>query len=343
MLSDDLLSILICPRDQTPLWRSGDFLVCKIDHKYPVVDGVPVFLCPEQPQTIRLAYASIRAAETGIGAPLYVDTLGGISLESKQRIEREAQERQSTIDPVISWMVATTSGRAYSSLIGKLSSYPIPEIPFAPTQERHRLLDVGCSWGRWSVSAAQKGWHVVGIDPSLGALMAARRLAATKRLDIGFICGDVRFMPFKAEAFQALFSYSVLQHFDDPDLHAALTEIARVMAKGGVSKVQMAHRGGIMSTYHRTRSDHINAGRFSVRYLSWQRLQDAFEKAIGPTTLRAEAFGGLGLLYSDRNIVSPWARFVITISEAMKRAARILPPLRYISDSVLVESHKAMS
>jgi hypothetical protein len=69
-------------------------------------------------------------------------------------------------------------------------------------------------------------------------------------------------------------------------------------------------------------------------------LQAAFERAIGPTTLSAEAFGGLGLLYSDRKIVSFWARFVITISEAMKRAARIMLPLRFVSDSVLVESHK---
>jgi cyclopropane fatty-acyl-phospholipid synthase-like methyltransferase len=37
------------------------------------------------------------------------------------------------------------------------------------------LLDIGCSWGRWSISAARNGWCVVGIDPSLGAIMAARR------------------------------------------------------------------------------------------------------------------------------------------------------------------------
>jgi hypothetical protein len=43
------------------------------------------------------------------GTPLYVDTLGGISLKTRQRIERESQEGQTAIDPVISWMVATTS------------------------------------------------------------------------------------------------------------------------------------------------------------------------------------------------------------------------------------------
>jgi len=290
---------------------------------------------------LKVAEASLRAAETGVGGPFYLDTLGSLSATEKSIVEQELY-RGVAIDPVISWRVLATSGYGYSSLRGKLKSYPIPEIKLDPTNHGQWLLDVGCNWGRWSLSAARKGWCVVGIDPSLGALMAARRMAAAEETKIAVVCGDARFMPFKAGAFDAVFSYSVLQHFDDPDLHAALAEIARVMAKSGVSKIQMAHRGGIMSTYHRTRSGHINTDRFSVRYLSWQSLQDAFEKTIGPTILRAEAFGGLGLLYSDRNIVSPWARFVITISEAMKRAARILPPLRYVSDSVLVESHKVM-
>jgi hypothetical protein len=35
------------------------------------------------------------------------------------------------------------------------------------------LLDIGSNWGRWSASAASKA-GVIGIDPSLGAIMAVR-------------------------------------------------------------------------------------------------------------------------------------------------------------------------
>jgi hypothetical protein len=52
-----------------------------------------------------------------------------------------------------------------------------------------------------------------------------------------------------------------------------------------------------------------------VRYWSLSNLQDAFESVIGPTGLSAEAFGWL-----------------------MKRAARVMLSLRYISASVLIES-----
>jgi ABC transporter substrate binding protein len=61
---------------------------------------------------------------------------------------------------------------------------------------------------------------------------------------------------------------SEASHFDEPDVYTALAEIARVMATGGVAKVQMAHRGGLMSTYRRTRSNYCQAGGFRVRYWS---------------------------------------------------------------------------
>ena len=59
-------------------------------------------------------------------------------------------------------------------LMGKLDRYPIPEIRL-PESQGETLPDVGCNWGRWSVAAARKGYAVVGIDPSMGGVMAARR------------------------------------------------------------------------------------------------------------------------------------------------------------------------
>src|SRR5215475_5186658 len=107
-------------------------------------------------------------------------------------------------------------------------------------------------------------------------------------------------MPFKAEVFQAVFSYSV--NFDEVDRDKMLAEIARVIAIGGVAKIQMAHRYGFRSTYQRYRLRYANSGQFRVRYWPWRNLRAAFERAIGPTAIFAEAFGGLGLLYCDRKI-----------------------------------------
>ena len=41
-----LLEIVRCPRDHTALQTFPHELRCTHDHRYPVVDGIPVFLLP---------------------------------------------------------------------------------------------------------------------------------------------------------------------------------------------------------------------------------------------------------------------------------------------------------
>jgi uncharacterized protein YbaR (Trm112 family) len=71
-----LLALLACPRDHGELRVEDGRLCCAHGHSYPVVDGVPVFLLAEREQTIGIATASLQAAESATGAPLYVDTIG---------------------------------------------------------------------------------------------------------------------------------------------------------------------------------------------------------------------------------------------------------------------------
>jgi uncharacterized protein YbaR (Trm112 family) len=103
-----LLSLLECPRDYSELRIESGHLCCAQGHRYPIVSGVPVFLLAEKEQTIGIAEASLRAAESGIGGPLYLDTLG-ISEEEKRGIERD-WIAGSTIDAAISYLIGATSG-----------------------------------------------------------------------------------------------------------------------------------------------------------------------------------------------------------------------------------------
>jgi SAM-dependent methyltransferase/uncharacterized protein YbaR (Trm112 family) len=330
-----LLAILECPRDHDELSLDGDCLCCASGHRYPIVDGIPVFLLAEKEQTIGIASASLKAAESGTGYPLYLDTLG-LSEDERRGIEKDWKAGGS-VDPAISYLVGATSGFGYVDLIGRLREYPIPDIPI-DSCAGELLLDVGSNWGRWSVSAARKGWRVIAIDPSLGALMAAQRAFAAMGLDISFICGDARYLPFKAHLFRGAFSYSVLQHFSEQDAETAIAELGRVLRQGGFSKIQMAHRGGLRSTYIRTSRDYADAGVFRVRYWSLESIRVVFERNIGPTKLIAEAFGGLGLLAEDRKIASKKARLLIALSILLKKLARFVPGLIKFADSIYVVS-----
>jgi ubiquinone/menaquinone biosynthesis C-methylase UbiE len=181
---------------------------------------------------------------------------------------------------------------------------------------------------------------VIGIDPSLGAISAARRAFSGTGLDIAFVCGDARFLPFRASLFRCAFSYSVIQHFSETDAGLALAELGRVLRRGGFAKIQMAHKGGLRSTYSRTRRDYMDSGPFRVRYWSLASMRDVFEKLIGPAAMTAEAFGGLGLLAEDRQYVSAQAKALIAVSTLLKKLSQFVRPLVRLADSVYVVSIK---
>jgi SAM-dependent methyltransferase/uncharacterized protein YbaR (Trm112 family) len=332
-----LLNFLECPRDHAKLRFEGNYLCCVLGHKYPIVNGVPVFLLAEKEQTIGIAANALDAAANKIGAPLYLDTLG-LSEDEKRGIERD-WIAGGKVDAVISYLIGATSGLGYVNLIGRLKDYPIPDIPVG-CGNGDLLLDIGSNWGRWSVSAARKGWKVIGIDPSLGAIMAARRAFSGLNLDISFVCGDARFLPFKASTFRCVFSYSVIQHFSETDAELAIAEMGRVLCQRGLAKIQMAHKGGLRSIYVRSRHDYANAGIFRVRYWSINSILDVFTTQIGPSKLTAEGFGGLGLLTEDRQYVSRQARLVIAISQLMKKFSLFVRPLVRLADSVYVTAVK---
>lgn len=332
-----LLSALACPRDASELRVEGSQLRCAQGHQYPVVDGVPVFLLAEKEQTIGVAAASLKAAESAAGAPLYVETIG-LSAEERRGIEHD-WAKAGTIDPAISYLIGATSGLGYVALAGRLGSYPIPDIPVG-SGNGELLLDIGSNWGRWSVSAARKGWKVIGIDPSLGAIMAAKRAFSSAHPDIAFVCGDARFLPFKPDIFRCVFSYSVIQHFSERDAETAIAEMGRVLRKGGFAKIQMAQKWGLRSTHIRTRPGYAESGIFRVRYWSLSAMRDVFRKKIGPAQIRAEAFGGLGLLEEDRDYLSGKAKLLVSVSRLLKKLSLLFRPLIWLADSVYVTAAK---
>jgi SAM-dependent methyltransferase len=171
--------------------------------------------------------------------------------------------------------------------------------------------------------------------------MAAQRAFSKLNLDVAWICGDARYLPFRPDLFECVFSYSVIQHFSEVDAELAIGEISRVLRRGAFSKIQMAHKGGLRSTYSRTRKHYGLSGDFRVRYWSLSALRDTFKRRVGYTTVIPEAFGGLGLLAEDRRHVTWRAWLLIVLSSCLKRFAKLVPQLIHLADSVYVVSTKA--
>jgi len=204
-----------------------------------------------------------------------------------------------------------------------------------------RFLDIGCNWGRWSIAAARNGYTVTGIDPQLGAVMAARRVARQLGLNIDFICADARYLPFAPGTLDVVFSYSVLQHFSRADCGKAVHEIGRVLHPGGKAKVQMANALGIRSAYHQTRRGFREPNGFEVRYYMPRELLDLFETHVGSTQLEPDCFFGLGLQETDAAFMSAAGRVALRGSKFLKKASRTFKLLKRFADSVYVDSVKS--
>jgi 2-polyprenyl-3-methyl-5-hydroxy-6-metoxy-1,4-benzoquinol methylase/uncharacterized protein YbaR (Trm112 family) len=329
---------LVCPRDHLPLAFDGSSLDCAKGHVYPVIDGVPVMLLDDVHQTLGVAQDSLRlVAARPKDDPWFIDSLGCSAEEKKAIRELIATRDAGCVDPVVQFMVAATNGILYAPLLGRLRTVPIPELRL-PAGSGQTLLDIGCNWGRWSIAAAQKGYDVVGIDPSLGAIMAAKRVSSALGVAARYVVADARFLPFAAGSFGAVFSYSVLQHFSKADAVTALQEVARVLKEGGSSLIQMPNALGIRSLQHQLRRGFRSAEGFDVRYWTPRELTKTFQRVIGETKLSVDGYFGLGVQTSDAAMLPFKYRAVVQTSEFLRAVSRRVPFMSWFADSVYLHS-----
>jgi len=334
---------LVCPVDKMPLSLRDDALVSQAGRKYPVVDGIPVMLIPEAEQTIGVASSSLARAQGKNVADtratyLYLESLG-ISEAEKEGLVKLARSDDRNIDPVVAYMVGATSGNTYKHLIGTLKEYPIPDLRL-PDSHGTSLLDLGCNWGRWSIAAARKGYSVAGIDPSLGAIMAARRVARQLDAPNKYVVADARYLPFKDSSFRVVFSYSVLQHLSKDNVRVVLSQLRKVLQPGGVSINQMPNWLGVRSLYHQARRTFREARFFEVRYWSIPELQRVFEADVGPSVVSVDCYFGLGLQKSDKHLMPPMIQFAIELSEWLRSMSKKIDMMKYFADSIYITSVK---
>jgi SAM-dependent methyltransferase/uncharacterized protein YbaR (Trm112 family) len=338
MESSTWLSLLVDPIDRQPLHFYDRELIAANGIRYPIIEGVPVLIRADLPPTHLSSTRTVKMAELARqGLP--IDPVFAVNLpkQIKDRMRREIASGCDPAEAVIRRLVPMTSGRGYRDLAPG-DAIAIPTFPERGAGQL--LLDLGCSWGRWTIAAARAGFHAIGIDPMIGHLIAAKRFAASRGVDADYICGDARCLPFVDGAFDRVFSYSVLQHFSDADCMTALREIGRVLKPSGASTIQMAHRVGVRSFWHQFRRGFRAPARFEVRYRSLPHMARMFADAIGPTSAAIDCFFGLGLQASDFAHMRPLGRAATMASEHLKQLARTVPALRAVADSLFMHSAK---
>jgi SAM-dependent methyltransferase/uncharacterized protein YbaR (Trm112 family) len=312
---------LVCPRDKQELKTHENRLVCPQDHAYPVVGGIPIMLLEETEQT----------------HGYIAQTLDSVAKIEASGIVENAAADDGGVDPFVQAEIPYTSGHLYVPLQNKLKRYPIPEIRL-PQGSGERLLDVGCNWGRWSIAAARKGYSPIGIDPSLNAVTAARRIARQLGLAANFVVGDARSLPFASNSFDIGFSYSVFQHFSKENAKTSLEEVSRAVKPGGRISVQMPNKYGIRSFYQQAKRGFSEGSGFDTRYWTPGELTGFFSKTFGETQITVDCYFGLGIQKSDVDLLPLPYRAVVHSSELLRKISRGFQPLVNVADSLYLDS-----
>ncbi|HRD02751.1 MAG TPA: methyltransferase domain-containing protein [Candidatus Saccharicenans sp.] len=105
----------------------------------------------------------------------------------------------------------------------------------------HRIIDVGCGYGRLYPCYKDRFSTVILFDGSVQLLKKARSQLTGMAY---FVAGDINNIPFKDSAFDCVLMIRVLQHVSE--LGSTLSEISRILSKGG----------SFVFSYHNKRNAH---------------------------------------------------------------------------------------
>ena len=95
------------------------------------------------------------------------------------------------------------------------------------------LLDLACGHGRIANRLAAKGARVMGLDATPLFLERARADAAARRVEVEYVEGDMRELPWEGRFDRVLCWFTSFGYFDDDDNRRVLREAHRVLRPGG--------------------------------------------------------------------------------------------------------------
>jgi ubiquinone/menaquinone biosynthesis C-methylase UbiE/uncharacterized protein YbaR (Trm112 family) len=195
MIDNYLLSIIACPVCRGDLNQINNRLICSsCSQQFETDDGIPVLLPPE-------TYKDIMHV-----LPAWHHIWKETPMHDPSHVDKE--------EDIVS---------AYNHV--------------KPLWDKHgteNFLEAGCGSGRMLYLLARTGVRVIGLDISAEALKFSRRFL-TEIADIKnchFVCGDMRFLPFKDNSIGMIYGGGSIEHFEETQ--RSVSELHRILKNNGV-------------------------------------------------------------------------------------------------------------
>lgn len=172
------------------------------------------------------------------------------------------------------------------------------------------VLEIGVGTGRIAIPAAAAGAYVVGFDVSREMLRVAAERAEAAGATLDLALADAQQLPFPDGSFAAALAVHVLHLL--PDWRAALAEIARVLAPGGMI---------IQGADWRDPDSCVGLLRGRLR-LAVVELQPG-SRPPGAGAAVAQALARLGGATAEAQIAASWTRLVSPADVIAGMASRV--------------------
>ncbi|MCK1499359.1 class I SAM-dependent methyltransferase [Bradyrhizobium sp. 188] len=112
--------------------------------------------------------------------------------------------------------------------------------------EGSSVLDLGCGYGRITNRLAEKGARMTGIDVSPVLLDKAKADAAERGVEVEYVLGDMRTLPWRDRFDAAFLWYTTFGYFDEADNERVLCEAASSIRNGGRLLIDHVNRFALL-------------------------------------------------------------------------------------------------
>jgi len=202
-----------------------------------------------------------------------------------------------------------------------------------------------------AVFLAQRGAKVTGLDIGAALIEAATLIAATNNVECDFQVGDITNLPFESNSYDIVLGSAILHHLSEPDLIKAVQEVHRVLRDGGTAvfsePVENSRVFDFIQNLFPIKGRERNRPSILQRKAWKQHLTTLDDR---PVTTRELARAGqpfrsvrtrpYGFLMRFARFVAPKSGVRNVLKKVDYTLFRVLPPLRSLCQSVLVEYHK---
>ena len=107
------------------------------------------------------------------------------------------------------------------------------------------LLDLACGHGRIANALAERGVRVTGLDATPLFLDLARRDAAERGVEVEYVEGDMRSLPWSERFDRVLCWFTSFGYFSDEENRQVLREVYEALKPGGLFAIEMNHRDNL--------------------------------------------------------------------------------------------------